>query len=36
MAIPEAELLERVEEDGRKERDETLAKNRRMRKRESA
>jgi hypothetical protein len=36
MAIPEAELLERVEEDGRKERDETLAKNRRMRQRESA
>ena len=36
MAIPEATLLERVEAEGRKERDETLAKNRRMRERESA
>jgi hypothetical protein len=36
MAIPEKELSAMVEEEGRKERDQALAKNRRMRKRESA
>ena len=36
MAIPEKELLAMVEEDGKKERDQTLASNRRTRERESA
>ena len=36
MAIPEKELLAMVEEEGNKERDQTLASNRRTRERESA
>ena len=36
LAVPAAELSERVEEEGRKEREESLQQNRRRRERESA
>jgi hypothetical protein len=36
LAVTDAELLQRVEYEGRKERDETLAQNRRRRERDSA